>query len=149
MAGCPEHLWEGMCRAIERPEWVNHSTYNTYFVTKEIAREMRKDFIAIFQQRTTAEWTERLSAEGQRFSPVRSHDQVAADPQSFANGYIVEEEHPVFGRVNVVGCPIQMSDTPTRHGIEAPQLGQDTEMVLVEAGYGWEELEALRERGAW
>ena len=42
-----------------------------------------------------------------------------------------------------------MSDTPTRHGIEAPQLGQDTEMVLVEAGYGWEELEALRERGAW
>jgi len=149
VAGCPEHLWEGMCRAIERPEWVNHSTYNTYWVTKEIAREMRKDFIAIFQQRTTAEWNERLSAEGQRFSPVRSHDQVAADPQSFANGYIVEEEHPVFGRVNVVGCPIQMSDTPTRHGIEAPQLGQDTEMVLVEAGYGWEELEALRERGAW
>ena len=149
VAGCPEHLWEGMCRAIERPEWVNHSTYNTYWVTKEIAREMRKDFIAIFQQRTTAEWNERLSAEGQRFSPVRSHDQVAADPQSFANGYIVEEEHPVFGRVNVVGCPIQMSDTPTRHGIEAPQLGQDTEMVLVEAGYGGEELEALRERGAW
>ena len=149
VAGCPEHLWEGMCRAIERPEWVNHSTYNTYWVTKEIAREMRKDFIAIFQQRTTAEWNERLSAEGQRFSPVRSHDQVAADPQSFANGYIVEEEHPVFGRVNVVGCPIQMSATPTRHGIEAPQLGQDTEMVLVDAGYGWEELEALRERGAW
>ena len=149
VAGCPEHLWEGMCRAIERPEWVNHSTYNTYWVTKEIAREMRKDFIAIFQQRTTAEWNERLSAEGQRFSPVRSHDQVAADPQSFANGYIVEEEHPVFGRGNGVGFPIQMSDTPTRHGIEAPQLGQDTEMVLVEAGYGWEELEALRERGAW
>jgi len=149
MAGCPEHLWEGMCRAIERPEWFNHTTYNTYFVTKEIAREMRKDFIAIFQQRTTAEWTERLSAEGQRFSPVRSHDQVAADPQSFANGYIVEEEHPVFGRVNVVGCPIQMSDTPTRHGIEAPNVAPTTEMVLVEAGYGWEELEALRERGAW
>ena len=68
VAGCPEHLWEGMCRAIERPEWVNHPTYNTYWVTKEIAREMRKDFIAIFQQRTTAEWNERLSAEGQRFS---------------------------------------------------------------------------------
>ncbi len=149
MAGCPEHLWEGMCRAIERPEWVEHPTYNSYFVTKDIAREMRKDFIEIFSQRTTDEWVERLSAEEQRFSPVRSHDQVAADPQSFANGYIVEIDHPQFGTVNLVGCPIQMSDTPTRYGVEAPQLGQDTEMVLVEAGYEWDELESLRERGAW
>ena len=149
MAGCPEHLWEGMCRAIERPEWVEHPTYNSYFVTKDIAREMRKDFIEIFSQRTTDEWVERLSAEEQRFSPVRSHDQVAADPQSFANGYIVEIDHPQFGTVNLVGCPIQMSDTPTRYGVEAPQLGQDTEMVLVEAGYDWDELESLRERGAW
>ena len=149
MAGCPEHLWEGMCRAIERPEWVEHPTYNSYFVTKDIAREMRKDFIEIFSQRTTDEWVERLSAEAQRFSPVRSHDQVAADPQSFANGYIVEIDHPQFGTVNLVGCPIQMSDTPTRYGVEAPQLGQDTEMVLVEAGYDWDELESLRERGAW
>ncbi len=149
MAGCPEHLWEGMCRAIERPDWVDHPTYNSYFVTKEIAREMRKDFIEIFSQRSTAEWGERLGAEAQRFSPVRSHDQVVADPQSFANGYIVEVDHPQFGTVNMVGCPIQMSDTPTRHGIEAPHLGQDTEMVLVEAGYDWDELESLRERGAW
>ena len=149
MAGCPEHLWEGMCRAIERPDWVDHPTYNSYFVTKEIAREMRQDFIGIFSQRTTDEWVERLTAEAQRFSPVRSHDQVTADPQSFANGYIVETEHPQFGTVNLVGCPIQMSDTPTRYGIEAPQLGQDTEMVLVEAGYDWDDLESLRERGAW
>ena len=110
---------------------------------------MRQDFIGIFSQRTTDEWVERLTAEAQRFSPVRSHDQVTADPQSFANGYIVETEHPQFGTVNLVGCPIQMSDTPTRYGIEAPQLGQDTEMVLVEAGYDWDDLESLRERGAW
>lgn len=149
MAGCPEHLWEGMCRAIEKPEWSDHPTYNQYFVTKEIAREMRQDFIEIFSQRPTAEWVERLTAEEQRFSPVRSHDEVAADPQSFANGYIVEVDHPQFGKVNMVGCPIQMSDTPTRFGVEAQQLGQDTEMVLVEAGYEWDELESLRERGAW
>ena len=90
-----------------------------------------------------------LIAYDQIFSPVRSHDEVAADPQSFANGYIVEVDHPQYGKVNMVGCPIQMSDTPTRFGVEAQQLGQDTEMVLVEAGYEWDELESLRERGAW
>ena len=149
MAGCPEHLWEGMCRAIEKPEWVDHPTYNQYFVTKEIARDMRREFIEIFSQRSTEDWSQRLSAEEQRFSPVRSHDEVTADPQSFANGYIVEVDHPQFGKVNMIGCPIQMSDTPTRFGVEAQQLGQDTEMVLVEAGYEWDELEDLRERGAW
>ena len=149
MAGCPEHLWEGMCRAIEKPEWVDHPTYNQYFVTKEIARNMRREFIEIFSQRSTEDWSQRLSAEEQRFSPVRSHDEVTADPQSFANGYIVEVDHPQFGKVNMIGCPIQMSDTPTRFGVEAQQLGQDTEMVLVEAGYEWDELEDLRERGAW
>jgi len=30
-----------------------------------------------------------------------------------------------------------------------PELGQETEIVLVEAGYDWEELEDLRARGAW
>ena len=149
MAGCPEHLWEGMCRAIEKPEWEDHPTYNQYFVTKEIARDMRREFIEIFSQRSTEDWSQRLSAEEQRFSPVRSHDEVTADPQSFANGYIVEVDHPQFGKVNMIGCPIQMSDTPTRFGVEAQQLGQDTEMVLVEAGYEWDELEDLRERGAW
>ena len=149
IAGCPEHLWEGMCRAIERPDWVNHPTYATYWVTKEISALMRADFITIFAQRTTDEWSERLGNEGQRFAPVRSHDQVTADPQSYSNGYIAEIDHPDWGNVNVVGCPIQLSDTPTRYGTEVPELGQDTEIVLVEAGFGWEELEGLRERGAW
>ena len=63
MAGCPEHLWEGMCRAIEKPEWVDHPTYNQYFVTKEIARDMRREFIEIFSQRSTEDWSQRLSAE--------------------------------------------------------------------------------------
>ena len=149
MAGCPEHLWEGLCRAIERPDWVDHPRFNTYFTTKEISAEMREEFLPIFSQRTTDEWVVRLEAEAQRFAPVRSHDQVAADPQSYANGYIVEFDHPDWGNTKFVGCPIQMSDTPTRFGTDVPELGQETEIVLVEAGYDWEELEDLRARGAW
>jgi formyl-CoA transferase len=74
---------------------------------------------------------------------------VAADPQSYANGYIAEFEHPDWGLVNFVGSPIQMSDTPTRFGTDVPELGQDTEITLVEAGFDWDELEGLRARGAW
>ncbi len=149
MAGCPEHLWPGMCEAIERPDMVDHPTFNAYFVTKEVAAEMREFFLEVFPQRTTEEWAERLEKHGQRFGKVRSHDEVADDPQTYANGYLVEVDHPEWGRVTVVGNPIQMSETPTRTGVEVAELGQDTEITLVEAGFDWDELEELRAKGAW
>ncbi|MEZ5235565.1 MAG: CaiB/BaiF CoA transferase family protein [Acidimicrobiia bacterium] len=149
IAGCPEHLWPGMCAAIDRPDWLQHPRFGQYFVTAEIKAEMREEFSAIFRTRTTAEWCERLAANGQRFAPVRSHDEVAADPQAYVNGYLAEVDHPDWGRIKVVGNPIAMSDTPSRYGIEVPHLGQHTEEVLLEAGFTWDDIEALRADGAY
>ena len=110
---------------------------------------MREFFLGVFAQRTTAEWEERLTKHAQRFGKVRTHDEVVADPQTSANGYIRTAEFPEVGEVNLLGCPIMMSDTPTHPGTEVPELGQDTEIVLVEAGFDWDELEELRAKGAW
>jgi crotonobetainyl-CoA:carnitine CoA-transferase CaiB-like acyl-CoA transferase len=117
-------------------------------MTPEIRAELRAVFNEIFITRTTAEWSERLSAEQQRFAPVRSHAQVVADPQVAANDYIVEVDHPEWGRVKMVGCPITMSDTPTRWGTDVPELGQHTEEILLDFDFTWEEIGQLREDGA-
>ena len=148
IAGCPEHLWPGMCRVVERPDFLDHPRFGTYFTTPEIKAELRTAFDALFATRTTAEWCERLAAEGQRFAAVRNHAEVVADPQTMANDYIVEVDHPEWGRVKMVGSPISMSDTPTRWGSEAPELGQHTEEILLEAGYSWDDIDKLREVGA-
>lgn len=148
IAGCPEHLWPGMCRAVERPDLLEHPRFGTYFTTPEIKAELRATFDAIFSTRTTAEWCERLAAEGQRFAPVRDHAAVVADPQTAANDYIVDVEHPSWGPMKVLGCPVAMSRTPTRWGVEAPELGQHTEEVLLEVGYTWDDIDKLREDGA-
>ena len=49
----------------------------------------------------------------------------------------------------VVGSPIRLSDTPTVPGVVAPILGEHTEEVLLEVGFGWDEIEQLRADGAW
>ncbi|MDH3680185.1 MAG: CoA transferase [Acidimicrobiia bacterium] len=148
LAGCPEHLWPGMVRAVERPELADNPRFGTYFATPEIRAELREAFSEIFVTRTTAEWSERLAAEEQRFAPVRNHAEVAADPQVLANGYLASAEHPEWGTICVVGSPIVLSDTPARWGVEVPELGQHTEEVLVEHGFSWDEIGELRESGS-
>jgi crotonobetainyl-CoA:carnitine CoA-transferase CaiB-like acyl-CoA transferase len=46
-----------------------------------------------------------------------------------------------------VANPVQFDETPV--GLRpAPELAQHTEEVLLAAGFGWEELAALKETGA-
>lgn len=149
IAGCPDHLWPGMCEVIEKPDWLHHPRFASYLVTPEIKAEIFIAFSEIFSTRSTAEWCERLAAHGQRFAPVRDHAAVAADPQAYANGYLVDVDHPEWGAIRTVGNPIRMSDTPTVPGVEVPELGQHTEEVLLEAGFSWDDIAALRDEGAF
>ena len=149
LVGVPPHLWPAFARAIDREDLVDDPRFNVLLPSPENLAELCRLADEIFPTRTTAEWCERLAAAGQRFAPVRDYAEVAADPGAFVNGYLAEVDHPVRGRTVVVGSPIRLSDTPTVPGVVAPELGQHTEEVLLEAGFGWDEIEQLRADGAW
>jgi formyl-CoA transferase len=48
-----------------------------------------------------------------------------------------------------VGPPIRLCRTPPSVRTAAPELGQHTEEVLLEAGLDWDDITALREAGAF
>ena len=73
--------------------------------------------------------------------------EVARDEGVYSNGYLQRVEHPEWGELPMPGCPIRMSDTPAQPGGLAPELGQHTEELLLEAGLDWDEIAALREKG--
>ena len=73
---------------------------------------------------------------------------MARDEGAFANGYLQRVDHPEWGEITMIGSPIRLSETPAAPGAIAPELGQHTEEVLLEAGFEWEEIAALRETGA-
>jgi crotonobetainyl-CoA:carnitine CoA-transferase CaiB-like acyl-CoA transferase len=79
--------------------------------------------------------------------PLRSSS-PAADPQVYANHYIVEVDHPEWGPTKMIRSPISLSDTPSRWGTAVPELGQHTEEILLEVGFDWDEIDSLRGEAA-
>jgi crotonobetainyl-CoA:carnitine CoA-transferase CaiB-like acyl-CoA transferase len=65
-----------------------------------------------------------------------------------AREMVVDIVHPVAGATKAIGLPIKFSDTPGRIGRPAPVLGEHTEAVLTEVGYGTGEIAALLSSGA-
>jgi crotonobetainyl-CoA:carnitine CoA-transferase CaiB-like acyl-CoA transferase len=56
-------------------------------------------------------------------------------------------DHPSGEKIELVASPIDFSETPASIRHAAPELGQHTEEVLLAAGYTWEDLAGLREKG--
>lgn len=109
----------------------------------EIVRIISETFIT----RARDEWLDVLRA-GPDFivGPVNSIDDLPADPQVTANGYIVDVEHPALGGVKMVGLPFSIDRTPVPVRRVAPEFGQHTEEVLTELlGYGWDHVERLKD----
>lgn len=97
--------------------------------------------------RTADEWVAAFREEDLMISKVNTYADILADPQAWANGYLVEMEDPTRKNVKVVGSPYHFSRTPVQNQGPPPELGQHTELVLLEFGFSWEEIGRFRESG--
>ena len=82
------------------------------------------------------------------FAKVQKIEELEHDPQVIANNYITDFVHPVIGDVKMCNFPVIFSETPAGVWKEAPELGQDTETILIEElGYDWDDIGRLQEAG--
>ena len=79
---------------------------------------------------TTAEGMARMEAERVPCGVVYDPAELAADAHAQAIGLLVDDVHPIAGRIRQPRHPILFDDTPARVGGAAPGLGADTDAVL-------------------
>lgn len=142
----PDRVWPSICQVLG----ISELEKDPRFATME-ARAANAELISIldnvFATRTRAEWIEALKIDKDLvFEKVNTLSDAIEDPQTLANEYITEYDHPELGKVKMLGLPVKFGKTPGRITNWAPELGQHTEEVLTEIlGYSWDDIIKLKD----
>jgi CoA:oxalate CoA-transferase len=83
-------------------------------------------------------------------APVRTLEEVAADPEIRSRGTLIDADYPTRGPIRVAGSPIKLSDAPQPDShslLRPPTLGEHTAEVLGSIGIGADEIERLKNQG--
>jgi crotonobetainyl-CoA:carnitine CoA-transferase CaiB-like acyl-CoA transferase len=139
--------WEGLCRALERPQWLADDRFKTPAGRVRYADARLELAAEVLRTRTSAEWLARLDAEQVPCAPILTRDDLLTDPQVAANGIIVESVHPTAGPMRQPQPAARFEQTPAALRRFAPALGEHTDEVLAESGIGSGEIAALRSAG--
>ncbi len=84
-----------------------------------------------------------LDAAGVPAAKVQTIDEVLTDPQTLARGMVVEQEHPLLGKIKLPNLPFRLSECDTSPSGPAPLLGQHNRSIVAKLGYSNEQIEAM------
>ena len=135
--------WAGLCRAIERPEWLEDERFNTPSARVKNA-PVRIDMLQeVLRHRTSADWLQLLDENGVPCAPVLRREEVYLHEQVKANDLMREFDHPVVGRVRQPRPAARFDKTPEGIAGPAPALGEHNREILESLGYEPRQIDVL------
>ena len=126
--------WQGLCAALDRPEWLESELYRTPHdrtvnVVKRLAETQK-----VLLRRTTAEWLERLDEHQVPCAPVLNQRELVEHPQVVANELVELRNHPEMGPYRQARPAARFEVSPSGIAGHAPRLGEHTREVLASLG---------------
>jgi len=134
-------FWRAFCEGVGRPELID-----TQF--EPPGSDSWRQVAGIFRGRTRADWLAFNDEHDAMIEPVLDLDEALDSELVRERRMVVELEQPRLGTVRQLGVPVKLSRTPGAAERPAPALGEHTDAVLREAGFGDDEIGALIESGA-
>ena len=127
--------WPAFCRGIDREPWITDPRFAT-MPSRVANRALLKGLVdAVFAERELEHWIKRFSRERIPYAPVHDYVEALRDIQVEHRGMVREVNHPISGRLKVLGTPwlASFASSPVT---PPPVLGQHTAEVLTN-WLGW------------
>ena len=140
--------WEGMCRALNREDLIDHPDFKTAqdrFTNNSQRKEVTAQEI---KKWASEDILARFDAEGVPCAPIIDRSELLAHEQVVANGSIERLQFDAFGEVRQARHPARFDKTPARVQRPAPRLGEHGREVLTAIGYSESDIDALVRAGA-
>ncbi len=137
-----EKFWQNFCRAIDRDDLLKGDHH-------DLARqeELKKELEAIFAARDAEQWQTLLAGRDTCCEVLRTMTEVHADPHFEERGMFWRLPLENGGELVQTNCAIMVDESkPDKHR-PAPKLGQHTDQILNDLGYGQNLITDLRQRG--
>ncbi len=143
-----QRTWERFALVIGAPELTERPEYKANSDRVQHRQQLEHDIEAITVAKPRTYWLALLEEAGVPCGPIQNYAEVFADPHAQARGLAQEMDHPVGGRIRVLGPAVKLSKTPSQLSRRSPLFGEHTAEILQELGYTGADIRELAEGGA-
>ena len=126
--------WQGMCKALNKEEWLADERFNTPAGRVKNNAQRLNLTAEVIATKPTAHWLKVMDENSVPSAPVLSRKELLQHEQIIANKLIEEMHQPGLGAVRQPRPAARFSKTPAVISGPAPLLGEHTREVLSNLG---------------
>ena len=139
--------FEGLAKVIGHEDWLGDPEWNTPKARLPKLDMMFAEIEKWTMTKTKFEAMDILNPLNVPCGPILSMKELAEEASLRETGTVVEVDHPERGKYLTVGNPIKLSASPVAVD-RSPLLGEHTDEIMMELGYGTGEITAAKNNGA-
>ena len=125
-----DRQFSDFCKIINRPELANNKKYET----NSVRVENRKELVSIIQHallsKRARHWEEACIQANIPVGEIQSLEKVFEDDQLNARDMFINYNHPILGKVKMIGSPLKLSRTPVQYKFHPPSIGEHQTDIL-------------------
>jgi len=140
--------WPIVLHALGRDDLRDDPRFADTFARATNSRDLVAELEREFLTRTRAEWAAVFDEHDVWWAPVNNVHDLVDDPQARAAGCFVPVRLADGSVVEMPSSPLTFLGATPDAAAPSPEFGQHTEEVLLDLGYDWDRIIALKDEGA-